>query len=162
MVLNILEGMLNALKFPPHFTNLLMECVTSPHYSLSLNGESFGYFKGKMGLRQGDPLSPLLFSICMEYLTRIFNRMKDIDGFKHHPLCKKMNLTHLCFADDLLVFFRGDWESMVVTIRAFNTFSAASGLRMNKQKSNVYGNGMPREILEQFSLVFGLKIGSLL
>ncbi|XP_074300067.1 uncharacterized protein LOC141631272 [Silene latifolia] len=84
--------------------------------------------------------------------------MKEIDGFKHHPLCKKMNLTHLCFADDLLVFCRGDWESMIVIIRAFNTFSAASGLKMNKQKSNVYGNGMPREILEKFALVSGLKI----
>ncbi|XP_074278497.1 uncharacterized protein LOC141602085 [Silene latifolia] len=87
--------------------------------------------------------------------------MKDIDGFKHHPLCKRMNLTHLCFADDLLVFCRGDWDSMIVSIRAFNTFLAAFGLKINKQKSNVYGNGMPREILEKFALVSGLKIGTL-
>ncbi|XP_074300068.1 uncharacterized protein LOC141631273 [Silene latifolia] len=58
---DFMEGTLKALKFPTHFTKLLMECVTTPHYSLSLNGESFGYFKGKRGLRQGDPLSPPSF-----------------------------------------------------------------------------------------------------
>ncbi|XP_074305902.1 secreted RxLR effector protein 78-like [Silene latifolia] len=104
---SFLKDMLKALNFPNHFIYLLMECVTTPHYSLSLNGELFGYFQGKRGLRQGDPLSPLLFTICLEYLSRILNRLTELDGFKHHPLFMKLNLTHLCFADDLLVFCRG-------------------------------------------------------
>ncbi|XP_074304928.1 uncharacterized protein LOC141639779 [Silene latifolia] len=158
---SFLEDMLKALNFPTHFLNMLMECVTTPHFSLSLNGEQFGYFKGRRGLRQGDPLSPLLFTVCMEYLSRVLNRVKDIPGFKHHPLCRKINLTHLWFADNLLVFCRGDWDSMTVIMRAFNTFSAASGLQMNKHKSNIYGNSLPRELLEKFAQLSGLKIGKL-
>ncbi|XP_074290547.1 uncharacterized protein LOC141617262 [Silene latifolia] len=155
------NDMLKALNFPNHFIHLLMECVTTPHYSLSLNGELFRYFQGKRGLRQGDSLSPLLFTVCLEYLSRILNRLTELDGLKHHPLCKKLNLTHLCFADDLLVFCRGDWASMVAVMRAFATFTAASELQMNKQKANVYGNGLPSNLLERFAELTGLKIDKL-
>ncbi|XP_074282906.1 uncharacterized protein LOC141607456 [Silene latifolia] len=65
------DQMLSALNFPYKFHQLIMACLTSPTYTLNLNGAHFGYFPGKRGLRQGDPISPLLFCICMEYLSRI-------------------------------------------------------------------------------------------
>ncbi|XP_074283325.1 uncharacterized protein LOC141607874 [Silene latifolia] len=65
------DQMLDALNFPEHFRKLIMLCITTPSYTLNLNGSHFGYFHGKRGLGQGDPISPLIFCICMEYLTRI-------------------------------------------------------------------------------------------
>ncbi|XP_074305806.1 uncharacterized protein LOC141641028 [Silene latifolia] len=51
-----LEQMMGALKFPQQFINMIMESVGTASYSLVLNGETFGHFKGKKGLRQDDLL----------------------------------------------------------------------------------------------------------
>jgi hypothetical protein len=64
-----------------------------------------GYFKGAKGLRQGDLLSPYLFVIVMEVFSRIMGKYTGSgSGFKFHPKCSKLQLTYLCFADDMLLF----------------------------------------------------------
>ena len=53
-------------------------------------------------------MSPFLFAIAMEYLSRTLKGLKDDKKFKYHPKSSKLDVTHLCFADDLLLFARGD------------------------------------------------------
>ena len=55
-----------AFKFPEIFIGWVMECVTSVEFIVHLNGGDQGKFEGERRLRQGDPLAPLLFVICME------------------------------------------------------------------------------------------------
>ncbi|XP_074299401.1 uncharacterized protein LOC141630492 [Silene latifolia] len=97
----------------------------------------------------------------MEYLTRVLNVVQEYEEFKYHPLCKQLKLSHLCFADDLLLFCKGDGRSIVLLLRAFATFSAASGLKMNDSKSNIYGNGMIQGLLQEVADLSGLKVGTL-
>ncbi|MDV3181123.1 MAG: reverse transcriptase domain-containing protein, partial [Candidatus Phytoplasma australasiaticum] len=68
---DFLEEALKGYGFPIPFVNLFMKCVTSTKFTIKVNGKGYKYFEGKKGLGQGDPMSPLLFVLIMEYLTRI-------------------------------------------------------------------------------------------
>ncbi|XP_074313622.1 uncharacterized protein LOC141648803 [Silene latifolia] len=152
-----LDELLEAFKFPKHFRNLIMECVGSASFYISLNGDTFGFFKGKKGLRQGDPMSPLLFTLCMEYLSRILTCATGKLKFHYHPLCKHLKLTHLMFADDLLMFCKGDATSMMVLLRAFSSFSLASGLKMNSIKSEACFNRVSSSLKKEILSIYGFS-----
>ncbi|XP_074305794.1 uncharacterized protein LOC141641015 [Silene latifolia] len=156
---DFIKQMLQALNFPDQMIQWIMECVTTPWYTLSLNGSNFGYFQGRRGIRQGDPMSPLLFTICMEYLSRILAYVTNSMEFSYHPLCRAIRLNHLCFADDLLMFCRGDKTSIITILRAFATFSKASGLEINREKSDIYFNGMSSADVQYVLRISGFKEG---
>ncbi|XP_075092309.1 uncharacterized protein LOC142172559 [Nicotiana tabacum] len=91
-----------------------MECVTTVNYTVLVNGETTKPFDVARGLRQGDPMSPFLFAIAMEYLSRNLKTLKQEKAYHFHPLCERLDLTHLSFADDLLIFARGDATSPLI------------------------------------------------
>lgn len=94
---NILETLIRWLE----------ACVCTPSFSVAFNGSTYGYFKGKRGLRQGDPLSPYIFVLVMNCLSLALEKAAPTGSFQYHPHCEKTKLTHLSFADDLLIFSDG-------------------------------------------------------
>jgi hypothetical protein len=130
---------LSCFGFPLRFINWVKECITSPRFSISINGTLVGYFKGAKGLRQGDPLSPYLFVIAIEVFSRIMGELTGSDpGFKFHPRCSKLQLTHLCFADDMLVFSEANSSSIKVVKAALLEFEKLFGLKANPSKSSLF------------------------
>ncbi|KAK9698345.1 hypothetical protein RND81_08G097500 [Saponaria officinalis] len=97
----------------------------------------------------------------MEYLSRVLLVAQGFQGFRFHSLCRKFQLSHLFFADDLLMFCYGDLSSATLLLRAFLSFSEASGLRMNVQKSCLYANGVPAQVLQHICSAAGMKLASL-
>ena len=87
--------------FPLVFIGWIRDCITTTRFSISINGSLVGFFEGERGVRQGDPLSPYLFVIAMSVLSRMLDVAVGYGVFSFHPKCKKLELTHLCFADDL-------------------------------------------------------------
>ncbi|KAK6162199.1 hypothetical protein DH2020_002040 [Rehmannia glutinosa] len=151
----------NRLGFPSKFTHWIMECVTSPSYSIKTNGSLYGKFAGKKGLRQGDPLSPFLFVLCLEYFSRLINLAANRDRFSYHPKCAKLNITHLAFADDLMLFSKGDINSVGVLLDCLNKFSRCSGLRANLNKSSLYIAGINGQKLVDIHRIVNMPIGSM-
>ncbi|XP_021744396.1 uncharacterized protein LOC110710412 [Chenopodium quinoa] len=146
---DFLKEMLESLHFPDQFISWIMACVTTPSFTLFVNGQNHGFFKGKQGLRQGDPMSPLLFVICMEYLSRLLHYAGNQEGYKFHYRCSSLKLNHLVFADDLILFFRGEKYSVMLNMRALTTFAQASGLVANNGKSALYTCNMNEEVKEE-------------
>ncbi|GKA86411.1 RNA-directed DNA polymerase, eukaryota, reverse transcriptase zinc-binding domain protein [Tanacetum coccineum] len=79
----------------------------------------------------------------MEVLNLLIQKnIEENSGFKYHFGCKKLKITHLWFADDLLVFCHGDLESVRIIKKSLDEFSGFSGLLPNMQKSTIFFGGL--------------------
>ncbi|XP_070029289.1 uncharacterized protein [Nicotiana sylvestris] len=137
-----LEQVMIEMGFLARFVNWIMGCVTTVNYTIMVNGEHTSPFDVAKGLRQGDPISSFLFAIVMEYLSRSLNKLNEVKGFKFHPRCSKLGITHLSYADDLLLFARGFLNFISHRHDCFNHFSQVYGLQANLKKSSVYFGGV--------------------
>ena len=158
---DFLLSSLQAYHIPIPFINCLRACVCSPTFSLTINGVTSGYFKGKTGLRQGDPLSPILFVMVMNILSLMLNKAATNGTFNLHHGCEDINLTHLCFADDLLVFLDGSGDSLEGILKVLDEFEQLSGLAININKTSLFASGIPDNDLQDIDSRFGLKPESL-
>lgn len=89
-VLKVLE----AQGFLPLFRTWIRECISTPRFSVAFNGELAGFFRGKKGLRQEDSISPYLFIMVMEVLSKLLERAAENRQFRLHPKCEDPRLTH--------------------------------------------------------------------
>lgn len=88
----------------------------------------------KKGMRQGDPISPLIFVLVMEYLHRKLQGLKVIPNFNFHSKCEKVGIIEISFFDDLLLFSRGDFVYVQLLMNKYDEFSKATGLIVNPAK----------------------------
>ncbi|KAJ9536532.1 hypothetical protein OSB04_un000284 [Centaurea solstitialis] len=138
--------MLHGFGFHPVFCKWIDEMLNTSSFSIALNGDTFGFFKGARGLRQGDPISPYLFTIVMEGFSIILRScIAEAENFHYHQGCEELSITHLCFADDLFVFTGGDLASIEVLKRALDRFRLFSGLEPNLSKSEVFFSNVSHE-----------------
>lgn len=116
------------MEFPAKFIQWVRSYVTTPMFSVVLNGALEGYFPGKRGLRQGGPLlSPYLFLLVMDGFTSLLPFKVQQQGFTFHPKCKSLNITHLIFAHDLFVLCGADAKSFQLIKEVLSEFHMVYG-----------------------------------
>lgn len=71
---NFLVSVLRGMSFGDKCYNWIKVCISSPSFVVLVNGLSEGFFKSSRGLRQGDPLCPLLFILVSEALSLLISR----------------------------------------------------------------------------------------
>ncbi|GAA0182976.1 hypothetical protein LIER_30473 [Lithospermum erythrorhizon] len=106
-----------------------MECVTTASYSVSINGEMDGHFLGRRDLRQWDPMLPTLFLFCLDYFSRLFRAQAASPDFAFHLMCGEVGITHIAFADGLMLFSRGISLQWVFCWTAYLIWSAVPDLQ---------------------------------
>ncbi|KAL2248140.1 UNVERIFIED_CONTAM: putative mitochondrial protein [Sesamum indicum] len=105
-------------------------------FNILLNGEGAGFFKSTRGLHQGDPLSPKLFVVAAECLSRGLNNL-----FEQHPRLQyftrcSLPISHLAFADDVIIFSKGNRKELTILMEFLQRYEAILGQRINREKSS--------------------------
>jgi hypothetical protein len=161
---NFLIYMLRRCGFGERWCMWIKHCISTVRYSVLINGVPSGFFGSSRGVRQGDPLSPFLFVLVMEAFSRMLGAFISrglILGFtvgSSEP--NRVNVSHLLFADDTLVFC-GANESKIRHVGALLVcFEAVAGLKVNLSKSALIPVGLRGEV-DQLAGMLGCGIGDL-
>ncbi|XP_013639673.1 PREDICTED: uncharacterized protein LOC106344925 [Brassica oleracea var. oleracea] len=152
--------LLDAQDLPPLFVTWIRECITSPRFSVAINGELAGFFLGMKRPRQGDFISPYLFIMAMEALSKLLDQAVEAGGLRLHPSCQEPRVTHLLFADDLLVFLDGSRHSITSIKKVLTTFKEWTGLDMNVAKSEIFFGGFSEIEASVIADISRFRIGS--
>ncbi|KAK2417953.1 hypothetical protein QL285_040194 [Trifolium repens] len=127
------------IKIPDEMINVIMHCVTSVKSNVLWNGSRSDFFTPQCGVRQGDPMSPYLFVLCMDKLSHLIaeaieeGRWKPMRAGKNGP-----PISHLMFVDDLLLFGQATGENMTAVMEVLNQFCTMSGQQVNYDKSAIF------------------------
>lgn len=114
-------------------------------YSNLINGNPKGRIKAQRGIRQGDPLSPFLFVLVMNYLSRLLLHLEDKGAIKGVTLSNNYHISHLLFVDDILNFVE-DNDTYIENLQiALSLFERASRLKFNHTKSTVSPVNVPTD-----------------
>ena len=155
---NFLFKVMENFGFAPAFISWIKACIGSPWIAPPLNDRATRFFQATRGLRQGSPLSPLLYAIQ----TSVFSFQLDhsqihnnLLGLRIAPEVKDIN--HAQFADDTLLLGGASVQTTKKFKKELDSYAEVCGKVISLPKSKIYGwNITPREMLE-ISRVSGME-----
>ena len=129
--------------------NWIMGCVQSASFDVMINGSSSNFFRAYRGLRQGFPLSPFLFLLIADALSRIIFYAKRTRSYKGIKITSSVDLTHILFVDDVVMMGEGSWENLKEAEKILELYKKATGMHINVEKSIMSENGITEAIKER-------------
>jgi hypothetical protein len=148
------------MGFPDTWIGWIMNCISSGRGSILVNGSPTKEFSFKRGLRQGDPLSPALFLIVMEVLSKLLNKAVASGDFKGTKISiDGPTISHLIYADDVMII--GEWskENIIIINRLLRIFNLISGLKINIGKCKLFGIGIESNEVSRLAREIGCDAG---
>lgn len=136
---SLLRSILALHGFSPPFIDLISNCISTPSFSILVNGSPHGLFNASRGIRQGDPLSPTLFIVFFDLLSRIITKAEE-EGKVHGVKVSQSSppISHLMYADDLTIYCRASANEAREISKCLRLFSEWSGQAVNLSKSSVH------------------------
>ena len=132
---------MNCLKqrgFGTKWCAWIWQVMTSGTLSVKVNNSLGSYFKSGKGVRQGDPLSPLLFNIASDALAKMITTAQENDLFTGLvPEYVEKGVAVLQYADDTILCLQDDIEGARNMKLLLYLFENMSGLKINFNKSEV-------------------------
>lgn len=133
-----IDRALGGWGFSLEVRKLITSCISTVQFSFLINGGISETFVPGQRLRQRDPLSPYLFILCTEYLTRIFNREEAQNNLHGIKISRgALALSHLMYADDLLLMSKANKREAQTINKCLDLFCEWSGQELNKDKSSI-------------------------
>ncbi|RVW44362.1 LINE-1 retrotransposable element ORF2 protein [Vitis vinifera] len=132
---DFLDHVLEKKGFSPRWRSWMRGCLSSVSYAILVNGNAKGWVKAARGLRQGDPLSPFLFTIVADVLSRMLLKAEErnlLEGFRVGR--NRCRVSHLQFADDTILFASPREEEVQTLKSLLLVFGQISGLKVNLDK----------------------------
>lgn len=121
-----------------HFINLVHACISSPTFSVLINGQPFAKFRSERGIRQGCPLSPYLFVMPINELSIALQEAMSNSSLKGIVLGQNCPPIHsLLFADDLLICGQANMHEASIMSDVLHSFCTQSGQTPNWSKSGI-------------------------
>nr|BAE79385.1 unnamed protein product [Ipomoea batatas] len=134
-----LEETLEDFGFPRRLIDLILFSLQESSLAILWNGGRLPPFKPGRGLRQGDPLAPYLFNLVMERLAHDIQTRVNARTWKPvHITRGGTGISHLFFADDLMLFGEASEHQAQIMFDCLDSFSNASGLKVNFSKSLLF------------------------
>jgi mannosylglycoprotein endo-beta-mannosidase len=125
------------LGFGPRWIAMVCGLLGTASTRVLVNGVAGCLISNRRGLRQGDPLSPLLFDTVMDVLHLLFERAAA-DGLLAHLARRGLRHRTSMYADDVVTFLKPDRLDLLTCAAIVEDFGEASGLRTNLAKCSVH------------------------
>nr|XP_027124765.1 uncharacterized protein LOC113741433 [Coffea arabica] len=137
---NFLIQVMRRFGFGEQWLDMVWRLISSCHFSVLVNGKPCGYFQSSRGFfyPRGPfiPLSPALFIIAAEVLSRRLNELPRASRFVPFLVSRgSPPLTHLAYADDIIVFCNGGKRSLEFVREVLQGYQEVSGQLVNVAKS---------------------------
>ena len=113
------------------YLNIIKAIYDWPTANINLNGEKLKEFPLRSGIRQGCPLSPLLFNIVLEVLVTVIRDETEIKGIQIGKEEVKFSL----FADVMILYIKHPKDTIRKLLELISEFSKVAGQTINTQKS---------------------------
>ena len=127
------------LRIGPHdrWVTLIMQCIKTVRFNILHDGEEIGLIISQRGLKQGDPSSPYLFTLCAEALSALMHSKESRGQIYGCKIARGApSITHLFLADDCFINFRANEAEANVIKQILSVYGGAIEQRVNHHKSS--------------------------